>query len=131
MFARVRACSYGYLEKNCNKEQVAAEQVVAALAEHHEQPQPEEIRAHELHVRLGAAGAGHSVCKVKATGGGAYKFAKLFEEELGVVFDKEDEMGCIIGGANYLLRSIRDEACVAPEPSPLSEPPFQRPQTRL
>jgi hypothetical protein len=49
MFARVRACSYGYLEKNCNKEQVAAEQVVAALAEHHEQPQPEEIRAHELH----------------------------------------------------------------------------------
>ncbi|KAI3785775.1 hypothetical protein L1987_44900 [Smallanthus sonchifolius] len=31
---------------------------------------------------------------IKATGGGAYKFADLFKEKLGVVIDKEDEMNC-------------------------------------
>ena len=65
---------------------------------------------------------------VKATGGGAFKFAKHFEEQCGIVFDKEDEarhvhharhtchtcmhtqVACIIAGANYMLRNIRDEA---------------------
>uniref|UniRef100_A0A7C9EM76 Pantothenate kinase 2 n=1 Tax=Opuntia streptacantha TaxID=393608 RepID=A0A7C9EM76_OPUST len=47
---------------------------------------------------------------VKATGGGAYKFAELFKERLGVSLDKEDEMDCLVAGANFLLKAIRHEA---------------------
>lgn len=47
---------------------------------------------------------------VKATGGGAYKFADLFKERLGVSLDKEDEMDCLVAGANFLLKAIRHEA---------------------
>ncbi|GMH16794.1 hypothetical protein Nepgr_018635 [Nepenthes gracilis] len=47
---------------------------------------------------------------VKATGGGAYKFADLFKEKLGVSLDKEDEMDCLVAGANFLLKAIRHQA---------------------
>ncbi|KAH9617237.1 hypothetical protein KSS87_011115 [Heliosperma pusillum] len=47
---------------------------------------------------------------VKATGGGAYKFTDLFKERLGVSLDKEDEMDCLVAGANFLLKAIRHEA---------------------
>lgn len=42
----------------------------------------------------------------KATGGGAYKFADLFKEKLGVSIDKEDEMDCLVAGANFLLKVL-------------------------
>ncbi|KAH0688261.1 hypothetical protein KY284_018814 [Solanum tuberosum] len=47
---------------------------------------------------------------IKATGGGAYKFADLFKERLGVSIEKEDEMNCLVSGANFLLKAIRHEA---------------------
>ncbi|XVF50319.1 hypothetical protein PTKIN_Ptkin04bG0087400 [Pterospermum kingtungense] len=47
---------------------------------------------------------------IKATGGGAYKFTDLFKERLGVSIDKEDEMDCLVAGANFLLKAIRHEA---------------------
>lgn len=40
----------------------------------------------------------------KATGGGAYKYADLFKEKLGISLDKEDEMDCLVGGINFLLK---------------------------
>lgn len=40
----------------------------------------------------------------KATGGGAFKFADLFKEKLGIVFDKEDEMHSLVCGVNFLLK---------------------------
>jgi hypothetical protein len=40
----------------------------------------------------------------KATGGGAYKYADLFKERLGVSLEKEDEMDCLVSGANFLLK---------------------------
>ncbi|KAH0468340.1 hypothetical protein IEQ34_003373 [Dendrobium chrysotoxum] len=40
----------------------------------------------------------------KATGGGAYKYADDFKERLGVSLDKEDEMNCLVAGANFLLK---------------------------
>ncbi|OEL19971.1 Pantothenate kinase 2, partial [Dichanthelium oligosanthes] len=46
----------------------------------------------------------------KATGGGAYKYADLFKERLGVSLEKEDEMDCLVSGANFLLKAIRHEA---------------------
>ncbi|KAH0901038.1 hypothetical protein HID58_040541 [Brassica napus] len=47
---------------------------------------------------------------IKVTGGGAYKFADLFKERLGVSIEKEDEMHCLVSGANFLLKAIRHEA---------------------
>ena len=47
---------------------------------------------------------------VKATGGGAYKFHRAFQERLGITLEKEDEMACAVAGANFLLQTIRDEA---------------------
>ncbi|XP_042043482.1 pantothenate kinase 1-like [Salvia splendens] len=41
---------------------------------------------------------------IKATGGGAFKFADLFKEKLGIVLDKVDEMSCLVAGANFLLK---------------------------
>ena len=46
---------------------------------------------------------GFSFCD-KATGGGAHKFADLFKERLGLSLDKEDEMNCLVAGANFLLK---------------------------
>ncbi|KAF9590238.1 hypothetical protein IFM89_032016 [Coptis chinensis] len=48
--------------------------------------------------------------KFKATGGGAYKFADMFKERLGVSIEKEDEMNCLVSGANFLLKAIHHEA---------------------
>lgn len=48
---------------------------------------------------------------LKATGGGAYKFADLFKERLGVNLDKEDEMDCLVSGANFLLKVIFSYIC--------------------
>ncbi|VAI35011.1 pantothenate kinase 2 [Triticum dicoccoides] len=47
---------------------------------------------------------------IKATGGGAFKYADLFKERLGVSLEKEDEMDCLVAGANFLLKAIRHEA---------------------
>ncbi|KAK9503529.1 hypothetical protein O3M35_010068 [Rhynocoris fuscipes] len=47
---------------------------------------------------------------IKATGGGAYKYASLLQEKLGLKVEKEDEMSCLIKGCNFLLKNISDEA---------------------
>uniref|UniRef100_A0A2P2NY84 pantothenate kinase n=1 Tax=Rhizophora mucronata TaxID=61149 RepID=A0A2P2NY84_RHIMU len=49
---------------------------------------------------------------IKATGGGAYKFANLFKEKLGITLDKEDEMDCLVTGANFLLKAVHQEAFI-------------------
>ena len=50
------------------------------------------------------------VKEVKVTGGGAYKFADLIENKLGLRIAKEDEMECMIKGCNFLLRNITEES---------------------
>ncbi|KAK6123075.1 hypothetical protein DH2020_043178 [Rehmannia glutinosa] len=47
---------------------------------------------------------------IKATGGGAFKFADLFKEKLGIILDKVDEMSCLVAGANFLLKAVQREA---------------------
>ena len=44
------------------------------------------------------------------SGGGAYKYRHLIQEKLSVSVDKEDEMSCLIKGANFLLKNVKDEA---------------------
>ncbi|KAI3438596.1 hypothetical protein D9Q98_001020 [Chlorella vulgaris] len=48
--------------------------------------------------------------RVKATGGGAYKFAELFKQQLGLIIEGEDEMACMVDGCNFLLNAVRHEA---------------------
>lgn len=40
----------------------------------------------------------------QATGGGAFKFADLFKEKLGITLDKVEEMESLVAGANFLLK---------------------------
>ena len=47
---------------------------------------------------------------IRVTGGGAYKYTDLFEKVLGLTIIKEDEMGCLIKGSNFLLNNIPNEA---------------------
>ncbi|KAJ4711093.1 Pantothenate kinase 2 [Melia azedarach] len=47
---------------------------------------------------------------IKATGGGAYKFSDLIKEKLGVSLEKEEEMSCLVAGANFLLKAVHQEA---------------------
>lgn len=47
---------------------------------------------------------------IKATGGGAFRFADLFKEKLGVTLDKVDEMDSLVTGANFLLKAVKCEA---------------------
>ncbi|KAL0304680.1 UNVERIFIED_CONTAM: Pantothenate kinase [Sesamum angustifolium] len=47
---------------------------------------------------------------LKATGGGAFKFADLFKEKLGIILDKVDEMSSLVAGANFLLKAVHREA---------------------
>ncbi|KAL4445797.1 hypothetical protein ABPG77_008996 [Micractinium sp. CCAP 211/92] len=54
-------------------------------------------------------GSGGRMC-VKATGGGAYKYAELFKERLGLIIEGEDEMACAVEGCNFLLNAVRHEA---------------------
>ncbi|KAK4261318.1 hypothetical protein QN277_004332 [Acacia crassicarpa] len=53
---------------------------------------------------------GSQAIAVKATGGGAYKYTDLFKERLGINLDKEDEMDCLVAGANFLLKAVHQEA---------------------
>jgi type II pantothenate kinase len=34
----------------------------------------------------------------------------VFKEHLGLVLEREDEIGCAVGGCNFLLRTITHEA---------------------
>lgn len=48
--------------------------------------------------------------RVRATGGGAFKYADLFRERLGIILEREDEMACMVSGCNFLLQAVRNEA---------------------
>ncbi|GLI70548.1 hypothetical protein VaNZ11_015467 [Volvox africanus] len=68
------------------------------------------IEAKGLHRYCGRNGT--KEMRVKATGGGAYKYADVFKERLGVVLEKEDEMACLVSGCNFLLKAIHHEAFI-------------------
>eukprot|EP00775_Hariotina_reticulata_P009200 gene9200-9367_t len=67
------------------------------------------IQAKGLHRCMLKDGSSREV-RVKATGGGAMRFGDVFKERLGLVLEREDEIGCAVGGCNFLLRTITHEA---------------------
>lgn len=46
---------------------------------------------------------------IRATGGGAYKYAETFRKEIGVTLSHLDEMKCTVAGLNFLLTSVDNE----------------------
>ena len=101
---------------------------------------------------LQRSGDGDEPIRVKATGGGAFKYSdvgwggveaervgmlwrrripsrrkpqarttvilssslqpssQIFKEQLGLILEREDEMGCSVDGCNFLLKAVRHEA---------------------
>ena len=57
-----------------------------------------------------SGGSGQHKSEIKATGGGSFKHQRTFRDALGIELQKEDEMACAVRGANFLLKTIRDEA---------------------
>nr|XP_007153743.1 hypothetical protein PHAVU_003G061300g [Phaseolus vulgaris]ESW25737.1 hypothetical protein PHAVU_003G061300g [Phaseolus vulgaris] len=70
------------------------------------------IKSMKLHIggSQSQENPGSQPIAIKATGGGAYKYADLFKERLGIILDKEDEMDCLVAGANFLLEVVHQEA---------------------
>ncbi|KAJ1928581.1 hypothetical protein IWQ60_001914 [Tieghemiomyces parasiticus] len=56
---------------------------------------------------------------IKATGGGAHLFHKLFVERLGVILQKEDEMGCLVTGLNFFITKVPDEVFTYSQEAPM------------
>lgn len=54
---------------------------------------------------------------IRATGGGSYKYADFFREEIGVTLARLDEMKCTVAGLNFLLTSVENEVYVCDAPS--------------
>mmetsp|Transcript_6065 Transcript_6065/g.25599 ORF Transcript_6065/g.25599 Transcript_6065/m.25599 type:complete len:231 (+) Transcript_6065:611-1303(+) len=57
-------------------------------------------------------GSGISSKDVRATGGGAVKYAENFRQELAVVLNHLDEMDCLVRGLNFLLTKAQREVYV-------------------
>ena len=61
------------------------------------------LKAQELHQHID---------EIQTTGGGAYKYARLFKESLGITLKPVDELGVVVKGISWLLRRpISDEVC--------------------
>lgn len=68
---------------------------------------------------------------IRATGGGSYKYASTFMEEIGVQLVRLDEMSCTVAGLNFLLTTVNNEvymyipkhpsAGAAPSPGPAAD----------
>jgi type II pantothenate kinase len=71
------------------------------------------LRRTKLHERYGPGRTG----RVNATGGGAYKYAGVVAEQLGLALVQLDEMTCLVKGLNFLLRHCENEMfCLEPNP---------------
>ena len=58
---------------------------------------------------LSATGITENIRTIGCTGGGAHKYAKEFEEQLGITFLQLDELGCLVRGMNFALTNVVGE----------------------
>ena len=58
------------------------------------------IRAHNLHLNIHEMGA---------TGGGAHKYAALWEKELGIAMKKQEELDSLVAGMQFVLSTVVGE----------------------
>ena len=58
---------------------------------------------------LSFTGITENIRTLGCTGGGAHKYAKEFEEQLGITFVQLDELGCLVRGMNFALTNVENE----------------------
>lgn len=59
---------------------------------------------------------------IRATGGGAFKYLKTFQDEIDVTLSTLDEMQCTVAGLNFLLTSVENEVYIyQPKPAPTNQ----------
>ena len=58
---------------------------------------------------LSSTGITENIRTIGCTGGGAHKYAKEFEEQLGITFVQLDELGCLVRGMNFALTNVVGE----------------------
>jgi hypothetical protein len=58
---------------------------------------------------LSSSGVTENIRTIGCTGGGAHKYAKQFEEQLGITFHPFDELGSLIRGMNFVLMNVVGE----------------------
>ncbi|CAK9046954.1 4'-phosphopantetheine phosphatase (Inactive pantothenic acid kinase 4) [Durusdinium trenchii] len=70
---------------------------------------------------LAAQDLHHQIDEIYTTGGGAYKYSRLFSERLGINLKPVDELGVVVKGISWLLRRpISDEVCWLSDEPPKS-----------
>lgn len=73
---------------------------------------------------LAAQDLHHHIDEIYTTGGGAYKYASLFSERLGISLKPVDELGVVVKGISWFLRQpVSDEICWLSEES--TQPHFE------
>lgn len=70
--------------------------------------------------------ADHTGRQIRATGGGAYKYAANFRQEIALTLACRDEMTCTVAGLNFLLTKIPGEvySFTPPEKRNVAVPPI-------
>lgn len=58
---------------------------------------------------LSSTGITENIRTIGCTGGGAHKYAKEFEDQLGITFVQLDELGCLVRGMNFALTNVVGE----------------------
>jgi type II pantothenate kinase len=58
-----------------------------------------------------------SVCRIFATGGGAYKFEAAITTQLQVPLVKFDEFSCLVKGLDFMLKHLPQECFCLPHPA--------------
>ena len=58
---------------------------------------------------LEASGVTEHIKTIGCSGGGAHKYARMFEDELNITFKQLDELGSLIKGMNFALTNVKDE----------------------
>ena len=58
---------------------------------------------------LSCTGIAENIRTIGCTGGGAHKYAKEFEDQLGITFVQLDELGCLVRGMNFALTNVVGE----------------------
>jgi pantothenate kinase len=72
--------------------------------------------------KLSANGITENIRTIGCTGGGAHKYAKAFDEDLGIRVKQLDELGCLIRGMNFAVTNIVGE-CYTYRNSDFTLPP--------
>mmetsp|Transcript_23682 Transcript_23682/g.22788 ORF Transcript_23682/g.22788 Transcript_23682/m.22788 type:complete len:796 (+) Transcript_23682:252-2639(+) len=80
---------------------------------------------------LSSTGITENIRTIGCTGGGAHKYAKEFEDQLGITFTQFDELGCLVRGMNFALTNVVGECYTYRNSSPAPPTPLSTTPTPI